>query len=94
MELTTLLRIIPGNPFHSCLRMIIIARRTPTRISGKHDALLPNTLIISSHGEWAKIYLDPFLSLALIAKAAPVRASPRRPRHRSRDRKKTYSPYK
>ena len=30
---------------------------------------------ISSRGEWLNIYLDPFLSLALIAKAAPVRAS-------------------
>lgn len=32
-------------------------------------------VIISSRGEWPNIYLDPFLSLALIAKAAPVRAS-------------------
>ena len=32
-------------------------------------------VIISSRREWPNIYLDPFLSLALIAKAAPVRAS-------------------
>jgi hypothetical protein len=38
-------------------------------------ALLPNTLIISSRGEWPKAFLDPFLSLALNAKVAPVRAS-------------------
>lgn len=38
-------------------------------------ALLPNTLIISSRGEWPKAFLDPFHSLALNAKVAPVRAS-------------------
>ena len=66
------LRIIRGNPFHSCLRVVIIARRTPI---GKHDAVLAQTLIISSRGEWPNAFLNPFLSLALIAKAAPVRAS-------------------
>ena len=38
-------------------------------------AALAQTLIISSLGEWPKAFLDPLLSLALIAKAAPVRAS-------------------
>ena len=38
-------------------------------------AALAQTLIISSLGEWPKAFLDPLLSLALIAKAAPVQAS-------------------
>ena len=49
---------------------------------------------ISSRGEWLNIYLDPFLSLALIAKAAPVRASLEDLAPGRHDRKKSYSPYK
>jgi hypothetical protein len=38
-------------------------------------AVLAQTVIISSRGEWPNALLNPFLSLALIAKGAPVRAS-------------------